>query len=205
VPDNVPVALGSAEENERFSAGDYATFHFPRDTGRGGWGHVVALAEGATLRANWGKPLINDEPVGAGAELIAGRRDNEPARFRAAALVTRLAGMGGTYHYEGGLQARIPEGRELECFNAWNEAWTLLPADIETGGTFRSAGEPEAAVQAFANQSALAVVERQRGNQVWVLAVDVRAEPALKWRTGWIPTGTQRLDGAWLITATRAE
>jgi hypothetical protein len=205
IPDNVPVALGSAEENERFSGGDYATFHFPRESGRGGWGHVVALAEGATLLERWKKPLVNDEPMGAAPELIPGRRDDNPTRFRAAALLTRLTGMGATFHYEGGLQARIATGRELECLEAWNQAWTLLPADVEAGGTFRRAGDPEAAVRAFASDSALAVVERQRGNQAWVLVVDVRGEPALRWRTGWTPTGTRRLDGAWLITATRSE
>jgi hypothetical protein len=119
--------------------------------------------------------------------------------------MTRLTGMGGTFHYEGGLQARIPGGRELECLNAWNEAWTLLPPDVETGGTFRRAGNPEATVEGFDKDTALAVVERQRDDQAWVLVLGVRGDPAVKWRTGWTPTETRRLDGAWLITATRSE
>src|SRR5206468_3391483 len=101
-----------------------------------------------------------------------GRRDDSPARFRAAALVTRLAGLGATFHYEGGLQAAIPSGRELECFQAWNEAWTLLPADVEQSGSFRVAGEERAAVSEFRTDKALAVYERQRGNTVWVVIIN---------------------------------
>lgn len=201
VPDAVHVALGSAERNEQFSAGDYATFHFPRERD---WQHVLEMADGAAMLASWSKPLINDEPIGAAPVLMPGRRDNDPARFRAAALMTRLAGMGATFHYEAGLQAGIPAGRELECFNAWNEAWTLLPADVESGGTFRRAGEESAAVQSFDKSSALAVVERQRGSQAWVLVLDVRAEPGLTWQAGWAPSGTRRLDRVWLVTATRS-
>lgn len=204
VPDPVPVALGSAEEHEGFSSGDYATFHFPRDSGRGGWGYVVELARGAALLEKWNRPLVNDEPIGAAAALIPGRRDNDPARFRAAALMTRLTGMGGTFHYEGGLQAAIPSGRELESFNAWNEAWTLLPADVEREGVFRRAGDPGAAVQSFDETSAVAVFERQQGTTSRVLVLGVRGEPALTWQPGWTVDDTRRLDGAWLVTASRS-
>lgn len=204
VPDVVPIALGSAEENERFSAGEYATFHFPRDSGRGGWGYVAALAGGAAMLEKWQRPLVNDEPIGAGPDLVPGRRDNDPSRFRAAALITRLTGMGATFHYEAGLQAMIPAGREAECFRAWNEAWTLLPAGIEAEGIFRRAGEPGSAVRSFAAGSALAVVERQHAGQVWVLVVNPQGEPALAWEPGWTAAEPRRLDGVWIVTATRS-
>lgn len=205
VPDLVPVALGSAEGHEQFSGGEYATFHFPRGSGSGGWQHVVTLAEGAALLSRWNKPLVNDEPIGAASTFIPGRRDNEPARFRAAALMSRLVGMGATFHYEGGLQAAIPAARELECFTAWNDAWTLLPPDIEAAGEFKRAGESTAAVQAFSEGSALAAFERQRGSTAWVVLLDVRGEPALKWQAGWTPGDPQRLEQVWIVTATRSE
>ena len=43
LPTGVLRALGSAEYDDRYAAGDYATFHFPR---RPEWGHVVSLADG---------------------------------------------------------------------------------------------------------------------------------------------------------------
>lgn len=204
VPEAVPVAWGSAEEDSAFAGGDYATVHFPRGSGSEGWGHVLTLAGGAGLLSDWRKPVVSDEPIGAAREFVPGRRDNDPARFRAAALLTRLAGLGATFHYEGGLQARIPTDRELECFDAWNESWTLLPEDVERGGVLRRAGDTGAAVRGFQAKAARAVFERERGDQVWALAIDVRADPALQWGPGWDQTEVHRLDRAWIVTARRS-
>jgi hypothetical protein len=203
VPRTIPVALGLVEGLERASAGDYVTWHAPRDAGSDGWGHVLALAKGAELVTQWNKPVVSDEPIGAGAAFEVGRRDDSAERFRAAALVTRLAGLGATFHYEGGLQASIPTGRELECFNAWNEAWTLLPSDIERTGTFKRARDEGAAVVDYSSDKALAVFERQRGNLAWVAVINPSPGFAMRWGGGWNPQQTRRLQGVWLITARR--
>ena len=202
-PRTIPVALGLVEGLERSSAGDYITWHPPRDPGRDGWGHVLALAEGPDLVKRWNKPVISDEPIGAGPVFEHGRRDDSPARFRAAAVLTRLAGLGATFHYEGGLQAAIPTGRELECFNAWNEARTLQPSDIERSGVFRRARDEGAAVVDYSSDKALAVFERQRGNLAWIAVINPSQGFAMRWGTGWNPQQTRRLDGVWLISARR--
>jgi hypothetical protein len=203
VPGNVPVALGSVERGDGFAAGDYVTWHVPRDDRLEGWGHVLAIAQGAELVRRWNKPVVSDEPIGAGARLEPGRRDDMPSRFRAAALLTRLAGLGATFHYEGGLQATIPAGRELECFNAWNEGLRFLPTDIESSGTFRRAGDTRAAVAGFRPDKALAVFERQRGNAAWVVVINPPENLELRWSAGWTPGQVRRLQGAWLLTARR--
>ncbi len=203
VPRNIPVALGLVEGLERSSAGDYVTWHSPRDSGSEGWGHVLALTQGPDLLKQWNKPVVSDEPIGAGAKFETGRRDDSPERFRAAALLTRLAGLGATFHYEGGLQAAIPTGRELECFNAWNEAWSLLPSDIERTGTFRRARDEGAAVVDYSSDKALGVFERQRGNLAWVAVIKPAQGFAMRWGTAWNPQQTRRLQGVWLISARR--
>lgn len=205
VPAGVPVSLGSAEENESFAAGQYATFHFPRSGGGTPWGHVLRLARGAALVKAWGKPVINDEPIGAAAAAVPGRRDNDPDRFRAAALLSRMAGLGATFHYEQGLQAKIPTGVEARSFDAWNEAWTLLPSGIEMKGAFYEAGQAGAAVAAFDRATASGAFERQAGATAHVLVVDAPKEPALTWSSGWRKTGQKRLGSAWLVTAERAQ
>jgi hypothetical protein len=58
------------------------------------------LSEGATLLAQWRKPPVSDEPIGAAERLEPGRRDNHPGRFRAASVLTVLTGLGPTFHYE---------------------------------------------------------------------------------------------------------
>jgi hypothetical protein len=162
---------------------------------------VFAIAGGDALVRRWEKPVVSDEPIGAGPRFEPGRRDSTPARFRAAALATRLVGLGATFHYEGGLQARIPAGHELECFNGWNAAWSLLPAEVERSGVFRRAGDPGAAVSSFSEDRALAVFERQIGNVAWVLVVNPRAGLSTTWATGWNVEHVRRLDGAWIIRA----
>ncbi len=204
VPQTVPVSLGSIEHDRGFSAGRYVTWHVPRRSSGGGWGHVLEIAAGAGLLRELGKPIVSDEPIGAGRERQPGRRDNSPARFRAAALVTRLAGLGATFHYEGGLQAKIPEGRELACFNAWNEAWTLLPGDIERRGVFRRAGEEGAAVRAFDAAAALAVFERQEGSRSWVVVVRPSRPVRLQWSESWSVTSMTRRAGVQIVVAQRS-
>ena len=50
----------------------YITWHSPRESGKAGWAHVLALAEGADLLARWKKPVISDEPIGAGPAFSRG-------------------------------------------------------------------------------------------------------------------------------------
>jgi hypothetical protein len=149
--------------------------------------------------------VINDEPIGAGAAALPGRRDNDPDRFRAAALLSRMAGLGATFHYEQGLQARIPTGLERRCFDAWNEAWTLLPSDVELKGEFYEAGQPGAAVAAFDRATASGAFERQVGALTYVLIVGAPKEPGLTWSGGWRRRGQNRLGSAWLLTGERVE
>lgn len=184
VPDPVLVALGSAEDDERFAAGDYATVHFSRDGGRRGWAHVAALAAGVDLVRKWRKPVVNDEPIGAAEQHEPGRRDNSPERFRAAALLSRMVGLGATFHYEGGLHARVPEGRQRECFDAWQEAWTLLPGDQPlTFGRPGAAGSPVRAVKGDYVGAYVAF----RDDRAWLLVVGARGPLEAVWADGWRP------------------
>jgi hypothetical protein len=180
VPNDVPVALGAADD-ERFAAGDYATVHLSRDSGDGGWAYVTALGAAAPLPRKWGKPVINDEPIGAGDELDPGRRDDSPERFRASALLSRMIGMGATFHYEGGLHARRPEGLQRECFNAWQDAWTLLPAGPFT---FTNPGSKDAPVQSVKGEFAAAYLAVRAG-RAWLLVTRTRGDVAVTWSEGW--------------------
>ncbi len=116
VPPEVPVSLGSVENGDGYAAGTYVTWHPPRG-GPGGW--VAQIAAGAALEARFGKPVVNDEQMGAAEKEVPGRRDNVPAHFRNAAIATRRAGLGATFHYDAGLQGRLPSKIELACLDAW--------------------------------------------------------------------------------------
>ena len=114
VPPSVPYALGSVEYGDGYAAGTYVTWHAPRAAD---W--PAEIAKGAALVKKFGKPVVNDEQIGAADKAVPGRRDNDAARFRRAGEATRRAGMGGTFHYEGGLQAKLPTKTEAACLDAW--------------------------------------------------------------------------------------
>ena len=128
IPDEVVVAYGS-DAPDNSGGGDYVTVHMPR--GQDPWDHVLALAGGRELVKKYGRPVVSDEPIGAAATFDSGRRDNSAERFRAAAMLTRMTGMHATFHYDGGLQARIPQGIELDAFKAWREGLRSAPDRLD--------------------------------------------------------------------------
>lgn len=124
VPKTVPTALGSVEYDDRFAAGQYVTWHAPRTRD---W--PAEIAKGAALVRKFKKPVINDEPIGAADQAVPGRRDNQPEHFRQAAAASRRAGLGATFHYDGGVQAKPLSPIELACFDAWLAGLTEIPPD----------------------------------------------------------------------------
>ena len=191
VPGQVPVALGSIEGRDGYAAaGRYATWHSPRSNDADDWGHVLALADGAALLRKWQKPIVSDEPVGAAEGLIPGRRDNDPRRFAAAAAMTRLAGLGATFHHEGGLQARIPSGRELECFQAWSQGLDAM-ASMPAGGRFLASDDLTSTAGV---SGARAVFGRLYDQEVWVILVDP-ADPRIEWKAPWREASRVTLPG----------
>jgi hypothetical protein len=201
VADPIPVALGAWHDAAASAGGDFVTFHFPRSVRHEGWGHVSELFAGRGMLLQFRKPVINDEPIGAGATFQPGRRDDNPDRFRAAALLTRMIGMGATFHYEGGLQSEIPSGRELECFQAWQEAWTRLPEDIE-GWEFLAVGDTGAAATRVHGETGGAWVS-QRGDEAWVLTAGERGEIRVEWAAGWRQVESATWSGSRLLRAAR--
>lgn len=199
VPDAVPVALGSAEENAAYARGEYATYHFPRHSSHDGWGHVLALVEGAAFVTAWGKPVVSDEPIGAAAQFVAGRRDNQPGRFRAAAALTRLTGMDATFHYEGGLQARVPSGRELDCFRAWRAGVDMMDG-LPEGGRFVQGRDLDPIARASGARAAFA---RVFAGEAWLLLVDARPESSARWAEPWRQAARQHAGGLTLLRARR--
>lgn len=190
------VALGSAEYDDAYAAGDYATFHFPRERE---WGHVLAIAQGAAMMKRWTKPLINDEPIGAASEYREGRRDNSPERFGAAAALTKLAGMGATFHYEGGLQARLPDEREAACLDAWMKGLAVVP-DAATRGEFLQSDQVAALAQV---EGAHAVFARRQGNKATILLIDPAPSASLRTEEGWTELRRSAAPGVMLVSLER--
>jgi hypothetical protein len=117
VPAGIPVSLGSVENGDGFGDGTYVTWHAPRVAGAD-WPRQIA-EQGRALVRKFKKPVISDEPMGAADVSARGRRDNNPDHFRQSAQASRRAGLGATFHYEGGLQSKRPSTIEAACLDAW--------------------------------------------------------------------------------------
>lgn len=197
IPDAVIVALGSIEYGDQFGAGDYVTTH--TDRGRGAWDHVLAIGEHARRLGGLGKPVVSDEPIGAAAQYDPGRRDNDPARFAAAAAITRLAGLGATFHYEGGLHAKIPSGREAACLAAWQLGLVLLD-DLKLDGDFVQGAALAKVAQTSGARAAFGSVSA--GRAVIVL-VDPAPALSVKPAPGWNETRRSGVPGVQVVVLER--
>jgi hypothetical protein len=197
IPEPVIVALGSIEYGDGFAAGDYVTTH--TDRGRGEWDHVLALGEVARRMGGLGKPVVSDEPIGAAAEYQAGRRDNDPARFAAAAALTTLSGLGATFHYEGGLNAEIPAGREAACLAAWQIGLAQL-GDLKLDGDFV---QGEALAKVAQTSGARAAFGRVNAGRAVILLVDPAPAISVKPAPGWKETRRSGVPGVQVVVVER--
>jgi hypothetical protein len=197
LPESLVVALGSFEYGDGFADGDYATTHVPR--GDEGWDHVHEVATRAERIAQLQKPVVSDEPIGAGPEYQPGRRDSDPARFAAAAALTRLAGMEATFHYEGGLYSRIPAGPEAESLTAWK-------AGLELVGAPRHEGEflqPDAVSRIAKIESPGRAYARVTSEQATILIVNPGDAPSVTLQPEWKEASRKATPGALLIDLRR--
>ena len=198
LPEPLIVALGSIEYGDGYASADYATTH--TDRGAREWDHVLAIAASAARLDALRKPLISDEPIGAAAEYQAGRRDNDPSRFAAAAALTRLAGLGATFHYEGGLQAAVPSGREAACFAAWQLGLMLLN-DVALEGRFVQGADIASVSHPSGVRSAFGRVTADRAV---IALIDPAANVSLSFATGWKETRRSGVPGVQIVLAERS-
>ena len=199
VPAGVPVAVGATSSATALAAGDYVTVH-PARGGTDPWTAVWSVIDAYGRVSPLGKPVVSDEPIGAGERAVRGRRDDDPARFRAMALTDRFLGVGATFHYEGGLDARVPERREAACFSAWQDAWTALPEDFEARA--RDVGAPGRGSPVRLDTGGTGrALEAQVDGVRWILVVGATGTPKAAWRDGWRAAGIREWPGVWLARA----
>ena len=134
------------------------------------------------MLARWKKPVINDEPIGAGAEYQPGRRDNSPERFGAAGALAEFIGLASTFHYEGGLQARLPEEPEAACLDAWQRGIEMAAGQASGEMLAGDSLAPRLARVSGARQA----FGRLSSDRAALLIIEPVEQPSVQWTDGWI-------------------
>jgi hypothetical protein len=110
----------AAEDTAVEPQGQFITRHLSRSGSPAAM--AARVAELGVLSVRTGKPVVDDEPIGAGERSVPGRRLAEPDAFRAISMKEREAGLaGGTFHCEDCMYARIPGPVQRSCAQAWME------------------------------------------------------------------------------------
>jgi hypothetical protein len=176
VPSSVLVALGSAHGgtmSEKFGSGDFVTIHEDRSDADEGWRWASVRDETRQLSERLRKPVVGDEPR---------RDDTRLDRQFAAGALARMFGVGDTFHYQGGLTARIPLGKDLAAFEARRRGWESIPEGFR--GSYRPTGAPDSAV-VESNRSKWPRVFAVADNRTGYAIILGPVQSALKWSDQW--------------------
>lgn len=194
LPADIPVSLGSLHGGDlrvdRYGLGDYVTVH-PSRSGSV-WRHVGLAAELARLARESGRPVINDEPIGAAERPVRGRRSNDPSVFLGLGVAGRMAGVPTTFHCEDCLLARRPGPVQDACATAFIEGVRLLPEGR------RFSPVPAAGLLTRAAVPGIEVIQAATdGRGVWrvVAALGAREGVGLPWARGWRAEALARRPG----------
>jgi hypothetical protein len=180
VAPEVAVAFGAhaSDESDAYRDGDFVTVHLSRAPPQ--WTQVERVGVLGALARRTGKPVVNDEPVGAGEKLEPGRRWVASEAFFALGLMNRLYSVGGTFHFDDGLHARVPGPNQQAAARAFVEGMRLLPDGIRPVPV-----RDEGPVASFDPKTVRSVHAAGAGDRVWVAALGVSGEPRIGWRAGW--------------------
>jgi hypothetical protein len=134
---------------------------------------------------------IHDEPMGAAAEFINGRRDNRPDAHRAAALVCAVLGIGFTFHYISAQSDATPglDGQSIA---------SAIPQTPDYH--FKNAGY--GSVLKFTGWDKIRTTDN--GVEAWAVAYGhPNVQRTIEWASGWKPTVYYESPSVILYHATR--
>lgn len=149
---------------------DYAGFHAPRDAE---WPRKAHNAK--DIADYLGRPVINDEPMGAAEAAIPGSRSDVPNDFYYFAATGMLLAGGGTFHSSNGVQSQIWQPTTRLCAQSFYGGLNAIPLDITTG-TYTRGPLSDCPIQ---HTDALALRTYARYNATTAVCVVVR--PAAGW------------------------
>jgi hypothetical protein len=130
----VIVADGASPDDEDvtdYIGGMYVTRHL--DRGRDKWNMVRRVRELMAVSEGTGKPVLNNEPIGAAEQAEPGRRESDPAIFLTMGALDRLFTLGGIFHSDDGLTGQVLAPQQRQCAEAFvrgSRCWPHAEMDL---------------------------------------------------------------------------
>jgi len=185
VPDNVVVAWGAAQSDTSatLAGGDYVVVHMARGGER--WDRLARMTGLEAMSRQTGKFVVDNEPIGAAEKPEPSRRDDAPAAFFAQGALSRVLGIGSTFHCQDCLLARIPHPVQQQAADAFIAGATIAPDDVTL--TFVPATDSGVPAGGTRTRDARPrVFAGVAGSRAWVVFVGLDGSKA-SWRGGWRP------------------
>jgi hypothetical protein len=185
VPDKVVVAWGAApsDTSTSLAGGDYVVVHMSRGGDR--WNRVARVAELEAMSRETRKFVVDNEPIGAAEKAERGRRDDDPAVFFAQGALSRVLGIGSTFHCEDCLRARVPHRVQQQAAEAFIAGATAVPEDVTLKFVPESASDAPAR-DAPPTGAAPRVFAAVGGQRAWVVTIGAEGSK-VPWQGGWRP------------------
>lgn len=189
VPSFIVSSIGAPETDEpegSYPFADYLTLHL--DRGRDKWNQVRRVRELEASSARYGKPVLNNEPMGADeldGSQTGRQRFNDPSFFFCMGALNRLSEVGGVHHSQHGLEALMPGSIQQACAEAHLAGWRAVHFTSERL-SFQNAGWPTSPVKsADFDHTIVRAYSGISGNKGAVVLVGLRGDPKLELQNGW--------------------
>lgn len=192
LPSFIPMSLGAPgtdEPEDTTPFADYLTLHL--DRGRDKWNQVRRVRELETASARYGKPVLNNEPIGADeldGSQTGRQRFNDPSFFFCLGALNRIFEVGGVFHSQAGLQAEPLGPVQRQCAHAYISGGNAI--DTPERLVFKNAGWVDSPVKsANFDQTVVRAYSGIVGHRGWLVLVGLRGDPRVEYQNGWHPEG----------------
>lgn len=190
---NAPLSFGAAEDDESGTyQGDFVAVHL--DRGRDKWNQVRRVREMLALSESTGKPVLNQEPIGADETSVAGKRESDPSFYYTLGALNRLfLGGNGVFHSQSGLMAEVLGPNQLACARAYLQGVRVWPGANRL--TYKNVGQGDSPVtSARFNDGDLSKDGCTRsycgldGNEGLNVTLGIAGDSGVQWGNGWRPS-----------------
>lgn len=144
-PYDEPQYVGGGVSGWPAPTGHFVTSHL--DRGRPLYEQVRRVRELFGIMEVTGKPVVNNEPIGAAEQSVPGRRESNPTFFFLLGLLNRGFEVSGVFHSDNGLQTDPFEAGQRACAQAYIDGARLIP--IADRLTYKNTGWSDSPVKSF--------------------------------------------------------